>query len=160
MNAPSLDPMRTNRQSDVERLDLEPRFERRILRAPHAAPKASATVVLQRVDRGALLLAFIGRELAEPRKQRGNAIPFCQVRRRARSPAALRLAPRRPQSKSVFAGLPNRTYSGHSCEYLIGFWHVREPMSRRYRRLSSSHPLCMPQSSQDRPAHHFQSRFR
>ena len=65
-------PGAADRQRHVERLALELRLERRLLQHRPARRERLGHRVLERVDRRALRLALVGRELAEGGQERGD----------------------------------------------------------------------------------------
>ena len=72
MDAAGFDAGQRNGQGDVERLALELRLKPRALE--HCAPRGERfrDLILQRIDRRALRLALVRRELAERREQGGD----------------------------------------------------------------------------------------
>ena len=72
MDAPGLDARQGDGQRDVERLALELRLERRALEHRAARRERFRDLILQRIDRRAVGLALVRRELAERGEERGD----------------------------------------------------------------------------------------
>ena len=88
MDAPGLDPMRADRQGDIGDLRLEAGFERRFLQNRAPCRERLRHFVLERVDRGAPLLALVRRHLAKTREQRRNRAFFPSAATRTASSEA------------------------------------------------------------------------
>ncbi len=72
MDATGLDAVQGNRQRDVQRLALELGLKPRALEDRAPRRQRFRDLILQRIDGRALRLAFVRRELAEGREQRGD----------------------------------------------------------------------------------------
>ena len=95
MDAPGLDPMRARRQGDIDGLRLEAGSKSRFLQHGTPCGESLRDCVLERVDRGASLLARFWRHCAKPRKQRRNGALLPECRNPHGFQARLRRAPSR-----------------------------------------------------------------
>ena len=135
MDAAGLDAGQADRQGHVDRLALELRLERGLLQ--HRAPgrERFRDPILQRVDRGALRLALLGRQFAERRQTARKSRPSCRAPRRARPRARSRRSRSRSPRASPFAGRRGRTWQIPTSMVARNLLPLREKAPAQQRRM-------------------------